>query len=39
MSKANACLNGEWGKHVKKFQKKQTSKLRRLDGKKECCKP
>ena len=33
MSKANASLNGEHGKHVKKFMKRQTSKMRRAQGK------
>ena len=30
---ANAKLNGEWGKHVKKDWKRLTSKLRRAQGK------
>lgn len=34
MSKQNMYLNGEWGKHVKKSQKKLTNKIRRQDGKK-----
>jgi hypothetical protein len=28
-NKSNALLNGEWGKHVRKWWKKYTSKARR----------
>lgn len=31
--KANAALNGEWGKHVKKWMKKVTSSRRRSEDK------
>jgi len=30
---ANAKLNGEWGGHAKKWVKKITSRLRRIQGK------
>lgn len=33
-SKQNASLNGEWGKHVNKRQKKRTAKIRRAIDKK-----
>jgi hypothetical protein len=33
--KANAALNGEWGKHITKFEKRLTSKKRRKVSKKE----
>jgi len=31
-NKQNSYLNSEWGKHVKKYTKKETSKKRRRNG-------
>ena len=28
-NKANACINGEWAKHVRRWGKKKTSSIRR----------
>lgn len=33
-NKENALLNGEWGKHVRKWMKKFTSSVRRTKNKK-----
>lgn len=33
-NKANAILNGEWAKHVRRWGKKATSKIRRTVDKK-----
>ena len=35
MTAANAKLNGEWGRHVTRFEKRHTAKKRRAQGKKE----
>lgn len=34
-NKQNCYLNGEWGKHVKKFTKRYTARARRQIGKEE----
>lgn len=36
MHKANAVLNRERGKHVSRFVKKQTNKIRRAEGRSAC---